>query len=421
MTTTPLPARRLVPALALLTLLHVLNFTDRFLMQGFSVALVRELGLSALQFTLLTGVVFGAFYTLGGLAAGALADRVHRPRLVAAGATLWSLLTAATGSATGFGSLAATRLWMGVGEATLSPSSIGWMADTVPPRRRATALGVYYLGAPVGIGAAFIVAGTLGAAIGWRDCFRLLGALGLLLALAALLLPEPRATSTVSGGPRLEARELLGALPAALRTIASTPALRWLVAGGVAVIFSQGTLVLDQLWLVQERGFDVAHAQKLTGAMLLVGGVAGTLLGGLGADALGGGASGRLRFLALAYLVGAPAAACYRIVDPQGALFVPLMGLGGVMLTIGYGPLFASLQDLAPPAQRLAVTAATIMAMTLGGTALGNVAVGAAVDALRAQGVAQPITWAGLAGLLPWALAIPCFLRAAAMARIAGR
>jgi MFS family permease len=174
-------------------LLNVLNFADRFLMQGFAVDLTNDLHLSNLQFTLLTGFVFTTFYTLVGIFMGALADRFHRPRLMAGGIFVWSALTAATGLATNFVQVGLVRMLIGVGEATLTPAALGLPGDAFSRKHRAFAAGFYYLGAPVGIGAAFINAGTLGAAIGWRNCFFTLGALGLLLSPILLLLCEPRA------------------------------------------------------------------------------------------------------------------------------------------------------------------------------------------------------------------------------------
>ena len=88
--------------LAFLTLLNVLNFVDRQLLASFANFIVPDLELTNTEFGLLTGFVFIAFYAVAGLFMGALADMVHRPRLVAAGVALWSLLTAASGAARGF-------------------------------------------------------------------------------------------------------------------------------------------------------------------------------------------------------------------------------------------------------------------------------------------------------------------------------
>jgi predicted metal-dependent HD superfamily phosphohydrolase/MFS family permease len=403
--------------LALLAALNILNFVDRFLIQGFAVDLMADLHLTHLQFTLLTGFAFTLFYTGAGLFMGALADRVHRPRLIAAGLGAWTVLTAATGLVTGFVQLAALRTFTGIGEATLTPAAVGLLADTQPPRRRALATGVYYLGAPVGIGGAFLLAGALGPAIGWRRSFMTLGAVGLLLALAIAAVREPRPAPAADAGSGAGAGRLRD-VAAALR---ASPPLRLLMAAGVLVIFGQGAFVLDQAWLVEERGFDKSHAQALSGAMFMAGGVVGALAGGWLADALEARrAGGRLRFLAWATLLGVPVALVHRFAAPGSAVFLPAMFVGSTLMTLGYGPLFASLQDLAPARLRSTLVAAMILGMTLIGTSGGNLLVGLLADRFHAAGLAQPITWAAACTMLPWLFAVPCLSGAAARASRAG-
>ncbi len=398
--------------LAFLTLMNVLNFADRFLIQAFAVDMSADLHLTNVEYTLLTGFVFTTFYTLVGLLMGALADRVHRPRLMAGGILLWSALTAATGAAASFVQLGLIRMAIGVGEASLTPAALGLLGEAFSRRRRAFAAGCYYLGAPLGIGAAFMVAGSLGARIGWRPCFYVLGALGVLCVPWMLLLREPR--SGHMGGAAATRRPLRHAMAEVRGALARSGALRLAVVGGVLVIFAQGALVLDQLWLVQERGFAKQQAQNLAGLMFLAGGVAGAILGGLGGDWLQARRpDGRLLFLAAIYLLGVPAAFMYRVADPASAAFYPCMFIGSLMVTVGYGPIFACVQDLAPEQVKSTMTAFLILCMTLFGTSAGNLAVGALADAFRAAAVAAPITRAACIVMAPWLLAIPCFLLAA--------
>lgn len=400
-------SRRPAVILATLTALNVLNFVDRFLVQGFAVDLLADLHLSNLQFTLLTGFAFTLFYTLAGLFMGALADRVHRPRLIATGLGAWTLLTAATSLVTGFAPLAVLRTLTGIGEATLTPAALGLLAETQPPRHRAFATGVYYLGAPVGIGGAFLLAGALGASLGWRGTFAVLGGVGVILALLAARLREPREQTLATATAEPAWRD-------ALDTLRRSPALLFLMAAGVLVIFGQGAFVLDQAWLVHERGFTKAQAQTLAGLMFMGGGVLGAVLGGWLADlAEARCAGGRLRFLGWATLLGVPIAFVHRFADPAGPWFLPAMFVGSTLVTLGYGPLFASLQDLAPARLRSTLAATMILGMTLLGTSGGNLMVGALSDALRTAGVAQPLTLAAAATMLPWLLAVPCLFAAA--------
>lgn len=412
--TPPSTRMRAFGILAFLTLLNILNFADRFLIQGFAVDLTADLGLSKLQFTLLTGFVFTTFYTLAGVLMGALADRFHRPRLIAGGIVVWSALTAATGLAGNFVQVGLVRMGIGVGEAVLTPAALGLLGDSFSARHRAFAAGFYYLGAPIGIGAAFILAGTLGAVVGWRNCFFALGALGLVLTPVLMLLREPRSGQLDKAAPR---RPLLGMFGDIRIAMSSSPALCLVVAGGVLVIFAQGAFVLDQLWLVQERGLSKQHAQNISGVMFLAGGVAGAMLGGYVSDLMQARWSGgRLYFLAIVYLLGVPAGFAFRLMDPASAAFYPCMFLGSLMVTVGYGPIFACVQDLVPDDVRSTMMAFLIMCMTLFGTSAGNLLVGWLADAFTAASASEPITKAVLLGMTPWLAAIPCFYFAGRLA-----
>ena len=405
-------AMRAAFTLAFLTLINVLNFADRFLMQGFAVDIIADLHLSNVQFTLLTGFVFTVFYTFMGLLMGALADRVHRPRLMAAGLFAWSALTAATGAVGGFLQIAVVRMFTGVGEATLTPAALGLLGDVFHRKQRAFAAGCYYLGAPIGIGGAFLIAGTLGGAIGWRNCFYALGILGAVLSLVLLRLHEPRAGHSEAGAAAR--RPLSSAIPEIHAALRASPALCLTIVGGILVILAQGMLVLDQLWLVQERAFSKPDAQNLAGAMFLAGGVTGSILGGVLADRMQARRlGGRLLFLAATYAIGVPVGCIYRYADPAGSLFYACMFVGSVMVTIGYGPIFAIVQDLVAPEILSTMTAFLILCMTLLGTSTGNLLAGWLADLFTQQSQAQPLTLVSLLGLLPWLLAIPCFYFAA--------
>ena len=110
--------------LCLLTSLNALNMLDRNLMSAFANYIVPDLGLSNTEYGLLTGLVFLIFYSIAGLYMGMLADTVNRTRLITFGVSLWSALTAASGLAWNFVSMAIPRMFIGVGESILSPLSL---------------------------------------------------------------------------------------------------------------------------------------------------------------------------------------------------------------------------------------------------------------------------------------------------------
>lgn len=410
--------------LAALTFLNILNFADRYLLIAFSPAIYQDLQLTHLQFGLLTGIVFTGVYTVIGLFTGSLADRMHRPRLIAAGLALWSALTAATGMALSFAQMAAARMLIGVGEACLTPASMSLLADRFAPARRALAAGIYYMGYPLGIGGSFIFAGMVGPTLGWRGGFIALGLVGVAAALLVFwLMRDPQREA----GARAQAHGGAGSFAESFRGIGrelrGNPAFSLTLLGSTLITFALGAGILDLLWWVKERGYAQVEAQKLLGLIFLVGGSLGAFLGGAGADwANARWAAGRLKFLGSAFLVAVPLVAAYRLVPAHSAVFYALAFIGSIITLILFGPALSVVQEVVPARHRASAVALFLLCGALIGAGGGNAAVGWLADAFTAAGRAQPITDALLTMQLVGALAIPVFFLAArAQARQAAR
>lgn len=393
--------------LALLTVINVLNFVDRQLLPSFANFIKPELELSDTQFGLLTGLFFIIFYAVAGLFMGVLADRTHRGRLIALAIALWSLLTAASGAAKGFVSMALPRALIGVGESALTPAAASLVADRFKPSQLGLAMALYYLGVPIGAGASLLVAGYLGPTIGWRNCFYLLGGLGVALAALMWLVRDDRVVKpqTHSHGPgwRGHMRVLGGALR-------QSPALCMIIAGGVALHIAVGAAAFDQLWFVQERGYERAEIAKLTGFMTVVAGVAGSLFGGFAGDWwYRTRKSGRAMLLFWMFLALAPLTLAFRIVPADSVWFVPGIGAGIFLLCAFYGPSVSTIQELSPPSSRATVVAFNILCVNAIGLGIGITATGALIDVFRSAGDPQPYSSAALTMSLVSMLALPAF------------
>ena len=194
-------------ALFVLVIVYIINFIDRQILSILVGDIKRDLQVSDAQIGFLYGTAFAVFYALFGIPLGRLADSWYRGRLMAMGLALWSSMTALSGFANSFGTLAAARIGVGIGEASASPAAYSMISDSFPKERRATALSIYSSGLYIGgalalpIGAAVTSRWTaaypdpasapLGLA-GWQAAFVAVGLPGLLLALWVLTLREPQ-------------------------------------------------------------------------------------------------------------------------------------------------------------------------------------------------------------------------------------
>lgn len=395
--------------LGFLVCINILNFIDRQLLASFANFVVPDLGLTNTQFGLLTGFAFIVFYSVMGIFMGALADRLHRPRLLAAGLALWSLLTAASGRATNFVSLLVPRMLIGVGESVATPTSISMLADRFAPRQMGFAAGIYYMGVPAGVALSLLIAGYLGPTIGWRNCFYLLGAIGVAFAIVLLFIREtPRRGVVVTTEGRVPTQSLPDMLSLLWRALRHSPALSATIAGGVVVHFALGAAAFDQLWFVQERGFERADIAVRSGWIAAVGGVLGTFFGGISSDWWQERfRSGRPMFLAVTLTLLLPFNFAYRLMPGDHILFWIGLFFAFIQLGMFYGPTFATVQDLAPARVRATAIAFYILVLNMIGLGVGITFGGIMIDYLLAAGVAEPYTKTLLAFTILSGFALP--------------
>ncbi len=145
------------------------------------------------------GAAISAFFAaaaVGSFGAGVLLDRVGRRLglvaaglLVAAGGTL--MATAVVGPA----SLLGTMVVLGVGNAGCQTAANVSMARALPPGRRGLGFGVKQSAVPLAIMLGGLAVPTLGGALGWRSTFVTTAAVGGLVALLAVLRPQPAGTA----------------------------------------------------------------------------------------------------------------------------------------------------------------------------------------------------------------------------------
>ena len=378
-----------------LTTLNVLSFIDRQLLVSFSNFIVPDLGLSNTQFGILTGLAFIIFYSVMGVMMGAIADRIHRPKFMAIGVALWSLLTAATGMAKSFWMLLIPRIFIGVGESILTPTAISYMSDYFPRRNMGFVAGFYYIAVPLGVALSFFIAGYLGPIWGWRNCFYALGAFGLIMALFTYFFRESdnriEQLSLMGGELSINIDAIKESFHELRKIIKANPSLRLTIYGGIAVNFILGATVFDQLWLVNDKGFDRAEILLVTGAIGLPAGIMGNLFGGIGSDYyVRKTGKGRQIFLFWCMLIFTPFILLYRLTDDTGTLFFTLMFLGFFQWGTLYGPITSAVQEMAPEKHKAVVLAYYIFMVNLIGLGFSTTMAGVMIDALIAYDIDNP-------------------------------
>lgn len=372
--------------LALLFVANLLNFFDRTIPAILNEPIRIEWGLNDFQLGVI-GAAFTVIYAVAGVPLGRLADRGSRKKVMGWGIAVWSAFTAANAFAWNFGSFLVARMGVGVGEASYAPASNSLIGDLFPAERRARALGLFMLGLPLGLMAAFFSIGPLVAAFGnWRAPFVIAALPGFLVAGLIFLIREPERGASEKGKG--------AAAPVAdpVRSILRTRTILWLILSGITVNFSayagNGFLVP----MIQRYfGLELTAAAVTTGFIVGLTGLVGLPLGGWVADLIyKRSESGRLVFGGLSLVIAAAATAA-ALASGRGSVvvFASLFGLGWLLQYGYYTTVYPAIQDVVEPRLRGSAVAIYFFAMYVMGASMGTYVTGKLSDLLARRAMAE--------------------------------
>lgn len=370
-------------ALAILTLINLFNYLDRWVVAAVVESIKKsELHLSDTQLGLV-GTGFIIVYTLTSPLFGALGDRRARPPLIALGVAVWSLATSLAGFARGFPSLFIARSSVGVGEAAYGTIAPALLADSFPIERRGRVLAVFFSAIPIGSAAGYVLGGLVDQHFGWRAAFWIAGAPGLLLALLVLVIKDPPrglhdvGESEVGGREsELDSREVESIDPRP-----PTPALPWTSAyrdlfrnrpfiltalGYGAYTFALGGLAFWMpAFLERVRGMPRSEATVTFGGIALVTGFVGTFAGGwLGDFFLPRWKQSYLWVSGVATLLAAPAT-YLAVSNPHRGVYLPAIAVAEVLIFMSTGPVNSAIINVVKPAQRATALGLSVLIMHL--------------------------------------------------------
>jgi len=369
--------------LGVLVVVYVFNFIDRQILAILAPAIRDELLLSDTQIGALSGVAFGIFYATLGIPIARLADRYSRVSIISICLSIWSLMTAFSGLATNFIQLLIARIGVGIGEAGGSPPSHSLLADYFAPGKRATALGIYALGVPVGILFGNLAGGWIGEIFGWRQAFFLVGIPGIILAIILKL--------TVKEPPRGYSEEKpadTSTVPfrTVLKTMWGFKSFKYISLGaGTQAFVGYGAIAWMPSFLVRAHDLSIGEVGTALGLIIGLFGGIGTLLSGVIGDKLGA-KNVKYYMLVPAYgfLIAVPAGAAVFLVD-ELYLVLAIYTIPVFMVNLYTGPTFAMTQSLAPLAMRAAASALLLFMINIIGLVFGPTTVGIISDLLQSS------------------------------------
>ena len=286
-----------------LGLVIMIDQVDQNLLRGVQTELQRDLHLSDAQI----GVLLSAFVLVNGLIsvpAGYLADRFRRNRTVGHTIVAWSGLSAATAVMPNYGSLVAVRGALGFGQAITEPCCASLLADYYPAEERGLAFSIQQSLLFVGFGLGVALGGAIASRWGWRAAFPIVSLPGMLIAVAAYRLREPKRGAAdmmhvgieagdeedehrpmFEHGVRRFVADMLSGLWADLQTIWSITTMKFALVGVSTLLFTVTAIGAGLPKFYEEQLHQTStKATSLVGLLVILGGIPGVILGGRLAD-----------------------------------------------------------------------------------------------------------------------------------------
>jgi MFS family permease len=281
---------------------------------------------------------------------------------------------------------------VGIGEAGGVAPCYALVSDYFPPERRARALALFSLGIPIGSALGVFFGGWIASNLDWRQAFVIVGLAGIPAALLVKIgIQEP-----VRGqyDPPSKASVVAPPFRDVVRTLGAKPAF-WLLSFGAASgsVLGYGLIFWLPSFFTLSFGLELFEVSLFYGSIILVGGIAGTFLGGWIADRIGP------RNPAAYALIPA---VCFLLAAPMYALgiFAPSLEVGWLLFVIPQmlglawlGPVINAVQNLVPPAMRASASASFLLINNLIGIGFGTWFVGFLADEFIASYGAESLRY----------------------------
>jgi MFS family permease len=368
--------------LAVMVGINFLNYLDRFILPVAASQVKEEFHLTDAQLGGLA-TAFLLVYALAAVPFGIWADRGVRTAVIGTGVAIWSLATLFTGFARNYLQLFITRAVLGIGEASYYPAGTSLLADYFPKASRARAMSIWGAGTAAGIAVGFSLGGLVASRLGWRAAFYITAVPGLVLALLAFKLREPVRGAAEAHRPAggrtssLTLRNVAGLLsiPTLRATILAETMLFFVLAGAANWL---------PIFLNRRFGLGVGGAGTLAGGVLVLGGLAGTLLGGWLGDwqSRRVGTGGNLQVGIVGFLAGAVFVTA-ALLAPSLTSFTPFFFLGVLSLYLYSGPYTAIKQNVVVPGLRASAVMVALLVEHLFGDSFSPLAIGKLSDTVH--------------------------------------
>jgi len=358
-------------ALVLLTGMNLVNYLDRYILPAVQEQVKGEFHISDAQIGALTFWFMIAYMGVSPLT-GWLGDRFSRKPMIIVAALAIATMNFLTASVHDYASLNFRHAALGVGEACFGVFAPAVLADFYAGADRNRVLTIFNIAIPVGAALGYTAGGYIGEHHGWRESFIASAIPGAIIAILIwIFMREPKRGEREAKKPA-DKNTIVGLL--------TNKAYLGSVLGYAFVTFSLGGM---SWWIAsflqRVDGYSAAQAGSIMGPILAVGGLAGTITGGVIAQKWSKKTERAMYYVPAlsAALAVAPALLCF--LGPKSTT-IPALACAIFLIFLGTGPVNAATLNAVGPNVRAAAMAGQLLIIHLLGDLISPPLIGVISD-----------------------------------------
>ncbi len=274
----------------LLALVAFIDSVDRGIFNGVISLVKKDLGFSDTRIGII-GTIFIVMSFVATIPAGYMADRFRRTKVIAVVLGSWGVISALNAGVGNFWQFLVVRGALGIGETIDNPASGSLMADYYPATLRGRAYAYQRAAPTLGTAIGLALGAAVGSALGWRAAFLIVGIPGSLLALWVWRMPEPHRGESDRAGdeerelPTVTVRRGLRPLWEESKVVLGIRSLRALMIGtAISAGATSGFGFWATAFYERHTSLSLGSSGGVVGLIILLGALAGTIVGGRAAD-----------------------------------------------------------------------------------------------------------------------------------------
>lgn len=254
---------------SILYILFALDFISRVGINSIFPVIQKDMNLKDSQIGILGGVV------LLGMAIFVLpisfwGEKKSTRKAITLSSIVWGIASLFSGVASGFGSLAASRFFVGAGNSAFAPLATSTITSWYKKSQWGKILGIFNTAMVVGSAIGAILFAKISSIVGWRIPFYIIGIISLVFSAVSLIIPDSSKNKSIDFNNKEVTKSKLSVKSAIKSILKNKVLISMCIGAGIAIMALNGLNTWTSIYFVREIGLSISEAAALLSIMAVL-------------------------------------------------------------------------------------------------------------------------------------------------------